>query len=336
MNADTIYLLGALEPCWLWWLILSALSFILGALLGCLLCSNRKRLKELEDDNKSLKAKHVDLEKEYASLKYQYDEAQAEHKDMKMKLQSCEADKQILKHKLSKLESAKGDDATGLGIVAEGDNTGQGIIVGGTGGAGGSMSAYASIFPETNLQVVEGIGPKLEEVLKEAGITNWKILSGAKEEELRKILTDYNPNYRIHNPGSWPQQAKLASQDKWDELIEYQKFLDGGRDDEGDYSTPSKVEKMAMKIWGFSSDPEDLKVVEGIGPKIETALKAGGINNWQELADAPVERIQEILDGAEGNFRLAVPDTWPQQAGLAAAGAWDELSRLQDELDGGK
>ena len=36
MNADTIYLLGALEPCWLWWLILSALSFILGAFTGVL------------------------------------------------------------------------------------------------------------------------------------------------------------------------------------------------------------------------------------------------------------------------------------------------------------
>ena len=334
MNADTIYLLGALEPCWLWWLILSALSFILGALLGCLLCSNRKRLKELEDENKGLKAKHLDLEKEHASLKYQYDEAQTEYKDLKMKLQSCEADKSILTHKLSKLENADSDDATNLGVVTDGDGAG-GIIVGGGDGEGGAKSAYASIFPETNLQVVEGIGPKLEEVLKGANITTWKILSGANEEQLRKILTDYNPNYRIHNPGSWPQQAKLASQGNWDELIEYQKFLDGGRDDEGDFDTPSKVEKMAMKIWGFSSNPEDLKVVEGIGPKIEELLKAGGITNWQELADASVERIQEILDAAGDNYRLAVPTTWPQQAGLAAAGAWDELSTLQDELKGG-
>ena len=201
---------------------------------------------------------------------------------------------------------------------------------------GGERSAYASIFPETNLQVVEGIGPKLEEVLKEAGVETWKILSGAEEDQLRKILTDYNPNYRIHNPNSWPQQAKLASEGKWDELIEYQKFLDGGRADEGDFDTPSKVEKMAMKIWGFSNDPTDLKIIEGIGPKIEDLLKEGGVTNWQELADAAVERLQEILDAAGDNYRLAVPDTWPQQAGLAAAGAWDDLATLQEQLKGGR
>ena len=70
-------------------------------------------------------------------------------------------------------------------------------------------------------------------------------------------------------------------------------------------------------------------------PTIEELLKAGGITNWQERADSSVERIQEILDAAGDSYRLAVPTTWPQQAGLAAAGAWDELSTLQDELKGG-
>ena len=326
MNTETIYLLGALEPCWLWWLILSALSFILGALLGCLLCSNRKRLKELEEENKGLRAKLTDVEKDYASLKYQYEEDEIKIKDLKLKLQGCEADKAVLATKLARAEG-DGEDTEGVKLSTGGGDAGSGVIVG--------AAAYNSIFNEDNLQVVEGIGPKIESVLKDAGINTWKILSGSTEEQLRKILTDYNPNYRIHNPQSWPQQALLASQSKWDELIEYQKFLDGGRQDEGDFDTPSKVEKMAMKIWGFSNNPEDLKIIEGIGPKIEELLKADGINNWQELADASVERLQGILTAAGDKFRLAKPNTWPNQAELAAAGKWGELSDYQDQLKGG-
>ena len=82
--------------------------------------------------------------------------------------------------------------------------------------------------------------------------------------------------------------------------------------------------------------PDDLKVVEGIGPKCEEALKAGGITSWKELADSTPEKITEILTAAEGNFSGQVPTTWPKQAAMAVAGQWDELEKYQDELDGGK
>jgi len=324
MNSEPIFLMVSLEPCWLWWLILSALALILGALLGCLLCSNRKRLRELEEENKGLKAKLTDLEKDYASLKYQHEEDEGKLKDMRMKLTSCEADKAVLNTKLARLQNAEtegqGTDAEPLGAVV----------------GGGGRVAYATIFSEDNLQIVEGIGPKIEEVLKAADIETWKILSGATEAQLRTILTDQNPNYRIHNPKSWPQQAQLASEGKWDELIEFQKFLDGGREDAGDFDTPSKVEKMAMKIWGFSNNPQDLKIIEGIGPKIEQLLKAGDISNWQQLADTSVERLQEILDAAGDNYDLAKPDTWPRQAEMAAAGNWEGLADYQEKLKGGR
>ena len=82
--------------------------------------------------------------------------------------------------------------------------------------------------------------------------------------------------------------------------------------------------------------PDDLKVVEGIGPKCEEALKAGGITSWKELADSTPEKITEILTAAEGNFSGQVPTTWPKQAAMAVAGQWDELEKYQDVLDGGK
>ena len=82
--------------------------------------------------------------------------------------------------------------------------------------------------------------------------------------------------------------------------------------------------------------PDDLKVVEGIGPKCEEALKAGGIGTWKDLSESTPEKIREILDAADGNFSGQVPDTWPEQAKIAVSGDWEKLEKWQDELDGGK
>lgn len=81
---------------------------------------------------------------------------------------------------------------------------------------------------------------------------------------------------------------------------------------------------------------DDLKIVEGIGPKIETLLKEGGINTWAELAEAPVERLKEILDAAGPRYQIHDPGTWPAQAKLAAEGNWDALEALKAELTGGR
>jgi predicted flap endonuclease-1-like 5' DNA nuclease len=81
---------------------------------------------------------------------------------------------------------------------------------------------------------------------------------------------------------------------------------------------------------------DDLKKVEGIGPKIEKICNESGIWTFAELASTSVERLNEILEAAGPAFRIAEPDTWPQQAALAAAGSWDELKKYQDFLSGGK
>ncbi len=83
-------------------------------------------------------------------------------------------------------------------------------------------------------------------------------------------------------------------------------------------------------------DGDDLKVVEGIGPKIEELIKAEGITTWAQLAETSVEKIQEILTAAGPRYKMHNPGSWPTQAKLAADGNWDELNKLKAELDGGK
>jgi ribosomal protein L27 len=81
---------------------------------------------------------------------------------------------------------------------------------------------------------------------------------------------------------------------------------------------------------------DDLKIVEGIGPKIETLLKEGGINTWAELAAADVDRLKEILEAAGPRYQIHNPSTWPAQAKFAVEGNWDELKEYQDLLIGGR
>ncbi|WP_290700900.1 50S ribosomal protein L21 [Lacinutrix sp.] len=78
---------------------------------------------------------------------------------------------------------------------------------------------------------------------------------------------------------------------------------------------------------------DDLKKVEGIGPKIASVLAEAGISTFAELAKTEASKISEIIAGVRGNH---VTDTWPAQAQMAADGKWDELKKWQDELDGGK
>ncbi|MDO5106172.1 hypothetical protein [Capnocytophaga sp.] len=81
---------------------------------------------------------------------------------------------------------------------------------------------------EDDLTIVEGIGPKIQELFKERGIVTWKILSETSAERLKEILTEGGDRFAIHNPGTWPRQAELAYQGKWEELKEWQDFLVGG------------------------------------------------------------------------------------------------------------
>lgn len=83
-----------------------------------------------------------------------------------------------------------------------------------------------------------------------------------------------------------------------------------------------------------SAAADDLKVIEGIGPKVASVLNAGGIATYEQLAGASVEALREMLDAA--GYRYMAPDSWPEQARLAQAGDWDALKTLQDELSAGR
>lgn len=97
----------------------------------------------------------------------------------------------------------------------------------------------------------------------------------------------------------------------------------------------SKSQKITLPS-GKKIKQDDLKVVEGIGPKIEGLLNAADIKTWADLADAPQEKVQAVLDEAGSRYRMHNPATWAKQAVLARDKKWAELEEYQDKLDGGK
>jgi len=84
-----------------------------------------------------------------------------------------------------------------------------------------------------------------------------------------------------------------------------------------------------------SGKADDLKKIEGAGPKAAEALVNAGIDTFEKVANTSAEKLSEILTEASSRLAHIVTDTWPKQAKLAAEGQWDELEKLQDRLDGG-
>ena len=77
--------------------------------------------------------------------------------------------------------------------------------------------------------MIEGIGPKIKSLLARAEITSFKDLSEKSTEDLKGILKNAGDSYAFHNPETWPEQAMLAQEGKWEELEEFQDFLKGGK-----------------------------------------------------------------------------------------------------------
>jgi large subunit ribosomal protein L17 len=79
---------------------------------------------------------------------------------------------------------------------------------------------------------------------------------------------------------------------------------------------------------------DDLTVLEGIGPKINSLLQGAGIQTFAQLAAADMAQVKALLEA--NGLQFIDPSSWREQAGLAAEGRMDELQALQGRLRGGR
>jgi len=123
------------------------------------------------------------------------------------------------------------------------------------------------------------------------------------------------------------KEAPVKKAVKKETPVEAQKFADVKE-------TKKPAKKTAAKK---SAKADDLKKIEGIGPKIASILSEAGYETFAKLAKADPEKIREILLEKGGKrYAMHDPTTWPKQAQMATEGKWDELKKWQDELDGGR
>lgn len=83
-----------------------------------------------------------------------------------------------------------------------------------------------------NLELIEGVGPKVRQVLNDAHVFTFAQVAAMTPAALKAILLRAGDQFRVLQTESWPIQAALARDGKSRELEEYQEFLIAGREPE--------------------------------------------------------------------------------------------------------
>ncbi len=188
-----------------------------------------------------------------------------------------------------------------------------------------SISPLVSAAIETttdDLQQIKNIGPFLSEKLHGIGIVSYAQIASWSPEEIDEITKriGYLPG-RIHLD-DWVGQAKVLLQSSHAQVATQQQ------------TATQKIEPERAKP--NESTQNNLKVIEGIGPKIEQILKAQGIADLATLSVTKPEQLKAILADAGSRYQMHDPSSWPAQADLAKNEQWIELQLLQEKLKSGR
>lgn len=83
-----------------------------------------------------------------------------------------------------------------------------------------------------DLTVIEGIGPAIAHLCINRGITTWWSMANADLSLLRSMLAEAGPKFQVHDPASWPQQARLLANGQWEKFQRLAEALRDGNDSE--------------------------------------------------------------------------------------------------------
>ena len=93
---------------------------------------------------------------------------------------------------------------------------------------GAARAAGFNIKHADDLTIIEGIGPKTDDLLRSHGIDSFTHLARLQAGDLVDILDQGGPSFRLTNPATWSEQALLATENRWADLKRLQKdMIDG-------------------------------------------------------------------------------------------------------------
>ena len=197
--------------------IVIVVSWLLGFLIAWLIRTSKiKDLKlEIEDlknknnrlraDLESLQVKSDNCEKELARVNELNEALNSKLNKLYVDLEECEKQSADLSNRLLAYEKVSFD-------------------------ANAAQAAMGFKVEEDDLSVVEGIGPKISELLNKDGINSWADLSGTNVDKLREILKNAGSRFGVHKPDTWSRQAGMAARGEWEALKKLQDYLNGGKE----------------------------------------------------------------------------------------------------------
>jgi len=194
-------------------------AFLLGYILSYIIGAKwRTRVGILEIDLSAWKAKANGLEADLSAAKYEKEKTAEEltkekstNADLYFKVKAAE----------EKLAAYETEDSKEEAETEETEEEPQGFV---------AVNIEVDDAKLNDLKLVEGIGPKLEELLKGAGIANLAVLAQTKAEDIQGIMDKEGGTYKLADPSTWQKQAKMAVEGKWERLEEFQEFLKGGKE----------------------------------------------------------------------------------------------------------
>jgi len=92
-----------------------------------------------------------------------------------------------------------------------------------------AKAVFGKKVKENDLTIVEGIGPKIQELFHNHDVRTWKALSECSVDKCQSVLDSGGERFKVHSPGTWPEQAKMAYEGRWEDLLKWQDELDGGK-----------------------------------------------------------------------------------------------------------
>lgn len=247
--------------CWIIPIIVGLISALLGYLLGRAgkqreidewvvkykeekerLADCGRKVSLLENDIANAKQSESKANHSYNELVGRFDLLQHEWDENRTEIQNLKDENDDLKLRLAKLTTqGGGSDRSATDTEASGSED-QGADDGDAstplhfaGGipdlvfnAAAARAVFGKSIKKDDLTIVEGIGPKIQKLFHDQGVHTWYELSQCSVERCEEILRTGGDRFRQHTPTTWPQQAKLAFEGKWDELKAWQDELDGG------------------------------------------------------------------------------------------------------------
>ena len=177
--------------CWIIPILVGVLSAILGYLIG------KGKSSSIADDSGDLK------------------KLQAENAKLKTELEAC--NQKSMASRTASRTKAPVSSLTGTTPSAKSFD------------ADAAKAAFGKKIKQDDLKIVEGIGPKIEGLFHNFGIKTWKELSEASTDKCQEVLNSGGSRYRIHDPASWPMQAKMAHEGQWKKLVKWQEDHRAGK-----------------------------------------------------------------------------------------------------------